>query len=132
MYVPGVFMSNRPVTTICEVRFPSSASLAIAPGSTYVAPVFILYGFAPFKVMTGGVFTGGGLFIEIEPNTTVVEAIAVKQLFVAIRVIGNTPAVVGVPEIIFVVVEKARPAGNVVVPIEYEILAPAPVDVAKN
>ncbi len=59
VYVPTVAVFTVPVGTIADVRLPSSASKAVAPGSVNAFPFETVIGFEPSKVIVGGVFTGG-------------------------------------------------------------------------
>ena len=44
-----------PVTIIAPVRFPATVSVAVAPGSVKAVWMLFVNGFAPSKVITGGV-----------------------------------------------------------------------------
>ena len=53
MYVPTAEVSTFPLA-VTSVG-PWNASLAVAPGSTYVVPSSIVCVLSPFNVMTGGI-----------------------------------------------------------------------------
>ena len=56
--MPVVEALTEPVSTILEVKLPSSVSVAVAPGSTNGVLTVRLNGLAPRRVMIGGVLVG--------------------------------------------------------------------------
>ena len=63
--VPSIEVSTVPVATITEVRSPSSLSVEVAPGSVKTDPCVTTSGLSPTKVITGGVFAGGGGVVQL-------------------------------------------------------------------
>ena len=62
-----------PATTIFEVKFPSTLSVAVAPGSVKVPPTFTCIAALPLSVTTGGVVSAGaGVAIGVEVAVVVV------------------------------------------------------------
>ena len=98
---------------ILLVRSPSSLSVAVAPGSTKGCPTSMVAGLAPRRVMVGGVFV---THPDVQTNGETVRTrvdVAGPQLFVALSVMLKTPAVVGIPLIVFVVVANESPGARV-------------------
>jgi hypothetical protein len=83
VYVPAVDVSTEPDIDIDDVIFPSTSSVAVAPGSVKVSPTVRLMVEEPVNVITGGVVSAVELdvveVLVVDPATTVIVPPNVKD-----------------------------------------------------
>ena len=81
MYVPAVDVSTEPEIDIDDVIFPSTASVAVAPGSVKVSPTVRLMVEEPVKVITGAVVSAATLTITVLVTTVAALPAASETLY---------------------------------------------------
>ena len=118
-----------PATTIFEVKFPSTLSVAVAPGSVKVPPTFTCIAALPLSVTTGGVVSAGaGVAVGVEVAVVVVLGDELVELAAGVEVevvfeVAVDGELVGVEVAVVVVLgdEPVELAAGVEVEVVFEV-----------
>ena len=81
VYSPTTVVFTEPVTTILSVRSPSTASVALAPGSVKLSPTSRLMEASPLSVITGAISS-----TSVIAKLTVVAALVLPAASLAVTV----------------------------------------------
>ena len=103
VYVPAVEVSTEPAAVIEEVIFPSTLSVAVAPGFVNVAPRLRLIVEEPVNVITGAVVSGGVFITTILVTEAELPSLSETEytiVYVPANEVSTEPAAV-IEEVIF-------------------------------